>query len=142
MCLVVAVADGDTLTARCQGFEEPGTVQVRLAEIDEPERRQAFGERSRLHLRTLCLHQRAELRPVTRDRYGRMVARVSCAGVDASRVMVRDGMAWRFVDHSTDEAFVALEDAARSRRRGLWWDAEPVAPWMWRRARRAPAFTP
>jgi len=42
LCLVVAVADGDTLTARCG---EPGhyeQVKVRLAEIDVPEKKQPF----------------------------------------------------------------------------------------------------
>lgn len=41
---VVAVADGDTLTVLDSGQRQH---RVRLAEIDAPEKRQAFGERSK-----------------------------------------------------------------------------------------------
>ena len=47
LCLVVAISDGDTLKARC-GEEGAYRVEVvRLAEIDAPEKGQAFGQRSR-----------------------------------------------------------------------------------------------
>jgi endonuclease YncB( thermonuclease family) len=77
-CLVVAITDGDTIKVRC-GDESQAT--VRLAEIDAPEKRQAWGERSRQHLAQLCYERRAEVKPQTTDRYGRTVARVSCAGL-------------------------------------------------------------
>lgn len=139
LCVIVGVTDGDTLSARCDGIEGPAMVTVRLAEIDAPEKRQAFGQRSRQHLAELCFHKQAEIRPVTHDRYGRTVARVSCAGLDASAEQVRAGMAWRFVRYSTDPAFSALESGAREGRRGLWVDVAPVAPWEWRRATVQPA---
>jgi endonuclease YncB( thermonuclease family) len=133
LCLIVGVVDGDTLSARCDAIDGTTMVKVRLAEIDAPERRQPFGERSKQHLAALCFKRPATVRPTTRDRYGRTVARVSCAGVDASAAQVRAGMAWRFVRYSTDAAFEALEAEARTARRGLWSDAGPVAPWEWRR---------
>lgn len=46
-CLVVKIADGDTLTARCGQAGAYEQVKVRLAEIDAPEKKQAFGKRSR-----------------------------------------------------------------------------------------------
>jgi endonuclease YncB( thermonuclease family) len=60
LCAVVAIADGDTLTARCDGA---GTIKVRLAEDDAPEQRQPFGMLSREHLASLCFRQRAEGTP-------------------------------------------------------------------------------
>lgn len=93
LCLVVGISDGDTLTARCG---QPGAyeqVKVRLAEIDAPEKKQPFGERSRQHLANLCFEKTAEIHQRGKDRYGRSVARVVCAGQDANLAQVRDGMA-------------------------------------------------
>jgi len=135
LCLVVGISDGDTLKARCG---EPGTyeqVTIRLAEIDAPEKGQAFGQRSKEALSALCFGLQANVRPVTRDRYGRTVARVECRGLDASAEQIRQGMAWRFVRYSTDAAMLPLEDAARSAGAGLWADAAPVPPWEWRKTR-------
>lgn len=44
-CLVVRVADGDTLTARCGAPGDYQQVKLRSAEIDAPEKVQTFGER-------------------------------------------------------------------------------------------------
>lgn len=130
-CLVVGVADGDTLTARCG---QPGAyeqVKVRLAEIDAPEKKQPFGERSRQSLASLCFQREAVLRPTTIDRYGRTVARVECDGRDANAEQVRAGMAWAYTKYQTDPAIPWLELQARSARAGLWRDlgtsAEPAA---------------
>lgn len=136
LCLVVGVADGDTLTARCG---EPGTysqVKVRLAEIDAPERRQAFGRRSKAQLVTLCAGTIAQIAKVDSDRYGRIVARVQCRGQDASAEQLRTGMAWVFTKYSTDPSLMPIELEARASRTGLWADPDPVPPWEWRRQAR------
>ena len=132
ICLVVAIADGDTLTARCG---EPGAyeqVKVRLAEIDAPEKTQPFGNRSRQHLAALCFQQHATIRPTTRDRYGRTVARVECRGHDANLQQVRAGLAWAYTKYLTDPAIAREQEAARAAGVGLW-SQEAVPPWEWRR---------
>lgn len=133
LCLVVAIADGDTLTARCG---EPGAyeqVKVRLAEIDAPEKAQPFGNRSRQHLAELCFQVEATIRPASRDRYGRTIARVECRGQDANLAQVRAGMAWAYTKYLTDPEVKVQEVAARAAGVGLWADQAPVAPWEWRR---------
>lgn len=136
MCLVIGIADGDTLTARCETPTGMENIKVRLAEVDAPEKGQAFCTRSKQHLSDNCFRKPAEVRPQTKDRYGRTVARVTCAGVDANAEQVRAGMAWVFDKHVTDRALCATQDEARAARRGLWVDAVPVAPWEWRRSKR------
>ncbi len=134
LCLVVAIADGDTLTARCG---EPGAyeqVKVRLSEIDAPERSQPWGDRSRQHLAQLCNQQVATIRSSGKDRYGRTLARVECQGKDANAEQVATGMAWAFTRYLTDPEIKRLEDAARAAGVGLWRDPQPVAPWVWRRS--------
>ena len=87
-CLVIGVTDGDTLKVRCGAEPEPQNITIRLAEIDAPESHQAFGNRAKQSLSDLCFKKPAEVRPVTKDRYGRTVARVACDGQDASAYQV------------------------------------------------------
>ena len=133
LCTVVGVSDGDTLTARCNAQ----TITVRLAEVDAPEKAQPFGNRSRQHLAALCFQQRAEVRPIAAnggvDRYGRTVAHVACNGKDANTAQVQAGLAWVFDRYVSDGWLYWAQEDARAARRGLWSDAQPVAPWEWRR---------
>lgn len=134
-CIIIGVADGDTLTARCDTAEGKVNITVRVAEIDAPEKGQAWGSRSRQHLAELCFQRVAVVRTRTTDRYGRTVARVECDGTDASSEQVRTGMAWVFDRYVTDRSLYVEQDAARTERRGLWTDVAAVAPWEWRRRR-------
>nr|WP_207184828.1 thermonuclease family protein [Rubrivivax gelatinosus] len=142
--MVVGISDGDTLTARCDNAADPAqqTVRVRLAEIDAPESRQAFGTRSRQNLALLCFGQPALVAPLVgsagRDRYGRLVARVTCSGVDANAAQVRSGMAWVYRAYARDLSLLDLEADARIRAVGLWADSRPTPPWEWRADRRTP----
>lgn len=131
-CTVVGISDGDTLTALCPSNQQ---LKVRLAEIDAPEKAQPFGTRSKQALSDLCFGKQAEVVPQTKDRYGRTIARVRCNGQDVSEQLVRSGMAWVFDRYVTDRSLYPLRDEARTTRRGLWVDAEPVPPWEWRRAK-------
>lgn len=135
-CLVVGIADGDTLTARCGEPGEYLQVKVRLAEIDAPEKKQPFGQRAKESLSDLCFQAMATIKPQTIDRYGRTVARVECRGKDASLEQVRAGMAWAYTKYLTDQAVLDVELAARRDRVGLWQDAEPVEPWEFRAGKR------
>ncbi len=68
-------------------------VKVQLAEIDAPELRQPFGNRSKQSLADLCFQERAKVELVAKDRYGRSVGKVECRTVNASARQVATGMA-------------------------------------------------
>lgn len=127
-CVVQSVHDGDTLTARCDGQ----VIKVRLAEIDAPERSQPYSRQSTENLKNLCVGQPLELGNPRPDKYGRSVARVHCAGVDANAEQVRRGYAWAFDKYLTDPLIKRLEAEARAARRGLWAGSDPFAPWDFR----------
>src|SRR4051812_20137703 len=112
-CVVVGVTDGDTVRVRCGEPDHYSQLVVRLSEIDAPEKAQPFGRQSKEWLSGLCFKQAAQVTPTTTDRYGRLVARVSCAGRDASAEMVAAGMAWFFVRYGKDQTISALEHRAR-----------------------------
>lgn len=135
LCLVNGIADGDALTARCETPTGLENLRVRLAEIDAPEKGQAFGNRSRQHLAELCFKKQAVVKPQTTDRYGRTVARVECDGVDANAEQFRSGMAWVFDRYVIDRSLYAVQDEAKAAKRGLWAESHPVPPWEWRHGR-------
>ena len=134
---VVGVTDGDTMTVSVDGRR----VKVRLAGIDAPERKQPFGVRSRHYLEKLCFRKPVKIDDRGRDRYGRVVGRVNCAGRDASAEMIGAGMAWVYDGNADDRAMYRrdlyrLEDSARAARRGLWTNRKPIPPWEWRKKRK------
>ncbi|HIE3795804.1 TPA: thermonuclease family protein [Klebsiella michiganensis] len=126
---VIAILDGDTIDVLID--RQP--VRVRLAQIDAPEKRQAFGTRSRQALSALVFRQSVTVADAGRDRYGRVLGTVYVSGVNVKAEMVRQGMAWVYRQYATDRSLFALEDEARAGRRGLWADPSPVPPWQFRR---------
>lgn len=127
---VSAISDGDTLTVL-----DPSNRQhiIRLAEIDAPEKAQAFGQKSKQSLSDLCFRKPAEVEVIDVDRYKRFVARVKCEGIDANLEQVRRGMAWRYVKYAKDPSIAEAELDAREQGRGLWSDPGAVEPWVWRK---------
>lgn len=129
---VVAVADGDTLTV----LRDREQIKVRLAEIDAPEKAQAFGNRAKQSLSDLCFGRMARLDDQGKDRYRRTLARVYCDGIDANAEQVRRGMAWVYRKYAPkDSPLYVVENEARTAGRGLWADSDAMPPWEWRRGK-------
>lgn len=126
---VVSIADGDTITV----LVERKQIKVRLVEIDAPEKAQAFGARSKHSLSDMCFGKAALIKEKSKDRYGRTLGRVFCDGIDVNAEQVRRGMAWVYDKYVTDHSLYPLQDEARTARRGLWYDPDPMPPWNWRR---------
>jgi endonuclease YncB( thermonuclease family) len=127
---VIGVSDGATIKVLLPGNE---AVRVRLSEIDAPESSQAFGSRAKQELSKLCFGRQATLAVQTKDRYDRLVARVACNGTDAQSHMVGSGYAWVYEFYAKDRSLSGLQNQARSDRKGLWRDDEPVPPWLFRK---------
>lgn len=132
---VVGIMDGDTIDV----LVDRQPVRVRLAQIDAPEKRQAFGTRSRQALAELVFRQSVTVTDAGRDRYGRIIGTVYVRGMDVNAEMVREGMAWVYRQYARDHALYELERQAKASKRGLWADPEPVAPWEYRRSKHAAA---
>lgn len=137
---VVGIADGDTLTV-LDGAKRQH--KIRLGEIDAPESKQAFGTKSRQSLAELCFQKVAVVETTEKDRYGRPIGQVKCQGIDANAEQVRRGMAWVFVRYAKPHSpLYEAEERARLSRLGLWAEAHPTAPWVWRANQRAAAKKP
>lgn len=126
---VIGIADGDTLTV----LHHRQPLKIRLANIDAPEKKQPFGQVSKKSLSALCFGREASYDGRTKDRFGRTVARVTCAGIDVNRAQVERGLAWVDDKYNTDRSLLSVQANAKSSGKGLWRDKVPVPPWEFRR---------
>jgi len=127
---VVRVVDGDSITV----LREREPVQVRLVDIDAPERAQPFGTRSKQSLENLVRGQDVRVVERGKDRYQRTLGRVYRGNLDVNAEQVRQGMAWVNRQFAKDATLNSMEAEAREQKRGLWRDPKPVPPWEWRKA--------
>jgi endonuclease YncB( thermonuclease family) len=132
---VTRVFDGDSCLVR---LERGGVIEVRLAEIDAPEKDQPYADEARSALRELVLDRDLDLEVIDEDKYERKVARVRLVSnrMNVNAELVNRGHAWVYRYHLRDRSLLDLEQAARSAKRGLWAlpDDERMPPWKWRRA--------
>ena len=136
---IVGVTDGDTVDLLTDDLVQQ---RIRLRGIDAPEKRQAFGNRSKQALSALVFGRRVAVAHSKVDRHKRWVGRIMVGDVDVSRAMIVQGMAWHYAYNGLEQPVeervgdAEAEQAARLERRGLWVDGAPVAPWDFRAAKR------
>jgi len=141
---VVGVSDGDTITVLDQDHRQ---IKVRLGGIDAPEKKQAFGDRSKQNLSRMVFNKEVRIEWHKRDKYKRAigkvwVAPVSCSEctktIDANLAQLTAGMAWWYRQYAKEQSvedqqqYSKAESEAQNRRIGLWADSSPMPPWEWR----------
>jgi endonuclease YncB( thermonuclease family) len=132
---VIGITDGDTLTL----LVDRQAYKVRIAGIDAPEKRQAWGEKSKTNLSRLAFNQEAVAECPKVDRWGRQICKVSVNAVDVGLEQIKDGMAWWYRKYAKEQsaddqsAYENAELMAKLRRLGLWTDTNSVPPWDFRR---------
>jgi len=114
--LVVAVADGDTLTLRLPDGQR---VTVRLRDIDAPEICQPWGPEAKAALSELALNKLAILTPSDRDGFGRVVGRITVEELDIGRRLVEEGHAWSTRTRYDRGPLAKQERMAKALGRGL-----------------------
>lgn len=131
---IIGVMDGDTVKALTSDKTE---IKIRLEHIDAPEKNQAFGQVCKKMLSDLVFGKSVIIRAQKRaDRYGRTIGEIFLCEASKESVnmaLVRSGCAWHYKAFSKDSSYAEAERIARDSRSGLWKDAEPVAPWNWRK---------
>lgn len=160
---VLTEAEAATLTGRVIVIHDGATITVldatrtqhiiRLAGIDAPEIKQAFGSGSKQNLLDLLDNKSVKVEWDKRDQFKRIVGKVrftpdvcvtaACLeGSDASYEQIAAGCAWHDKQYASAqspedrERYAAAENAARAALRGLWADVNPVPPWEFRKQRR------
>lgn len=122
------VIDGDTVVASDE-------TRIRLWGIDTPERNQPHGKSSTKALESLLEGKRLYLEIKDVDRYGRTIGVIHIDDGDSiNLLMVCYGQAWwyeRYAKQASD--YRSCQEAAQTKRLGLWQKDNPTAPWNWRR---------
>lgn len=131
--IVSKVFDGDSLIVKLA----PGrSVEIRLAEIDAPEKDQPFGDSARNELRELIDGEPVRIEIYDIDAYGRLVAHIYRLRdqLHVNAWMVDHGLAWVYSKYAEDEKLFALEKSARGENAGLWSlpANQQIPPWTWR----------
>lgn len=133
---VTAVKDGDTIEMLVNGK----AVRIRLFGVDSPEKGQAFGEKARQYTASLCFGKVVTAKQQSRDQYRRVVAEVYLPGGGSLNLqLVKAGYAWQYTQFNKTREMALAQTEAKAARKGLWQDAHPVAPWVWRKKRRSAA---
>jgi len=133
---VIRIIDGDTIdvintVANASASNKP--VRVRLSNIDAPEKKQAYGSWSAKQLSALLTSDHVNIEYRGTDKYGRILGTVYVNGINLNREMVRAGAAWVYERYNADNELPDIQNQARKSRRGLWGDANPIEPWIWRK---------
>ena len=136
---VVLVTDGDTIVVL-----DSANIQhkIRLTGIDAPERKQAFGSKSKEHLSDSVAGKFVIVGYSKRDRYQRILGKVLLSDQDINLEQVRAGLAWHYKKYQNEqtpsdrELYSEAEIEARDAGRGLWYDFIPVPPWEYRKLKR------
>ena len=131
---VIAISDGDTFKGLTADNKQ---IRFRIYGIDAPERKQAFGNRSKQYLSNLIFGKTVYIKIQKKsDRYGRPIVWVyTLDGKDVGADMLHDGMAWHYKQYSKDKKYSEIEKAARRKKIGLWTDKNPIPPWEYRKSR-------
>lgn len=131
---VIGIIDGETVKIQTSSNIE---FRVRLAEIDVPERYQAFGDKAQAALADKTIGKVITLRVISQDQYGGLFALVYIGNRWINREMVAEGWAWNG-EYSRITELAQAEREARAKKRGLWADDNPMPPWEYRRLRTSP----
>jgi endonuclease YncB( thermonuclease family) len=119
---VVGIVDGDTIDVL---DSNRNTHRVRLAGIDAPEARQAFGARSTQNLTALVRESAVRVEWYKLDDWQRLVGKVLKNDQDICLEQVRAGFAWHFKRYEDEQSeedrriYDAAEKEARSAKKGL-----------------------
>jgi endonuclease YncB( thermonuclease family) len=133
---VVGVADGDTVTVLDSSNTQ---FKIRLMGIDAPEKKQAFGNKSKQSLSDLVFDKHVMVEYSKKDKYGRIVGKIIVDGVDANLEQIKAGMAWHYKKYQKEQLvadrsiYAHAEELARENNLGLWRDEGKIPPWDFRK---------
>jgi micrococcal nuclease len=131
---VIAIKDGDTVVVIDASNNK---TTLRLAEVDCPEKAQAFGTKAKQFTSDAVYLKEIKYIITDTDRYGRSIAKIYYGDNKyLSAEIIKNGFGWQYKQYSTSKLLATLEQEARNNKRGLWVDANPVYPSEFRRNKR------
>jgi len=142
--LITSICISQTYTGKVIGIKDGDTVVVldslnyqttlRLAEVDCPEKSQAFGTKAKQFTSDEIYLKQIKYIVTDVDRYGRSIAKIYYDNNKyLSEEIIKNGFGWQYKKYSSSKLLAKLEEEARKNKRGLWIDPNPIYPSDWRR---------
>lgn len=130
---VISVTDGDTIKI----LDEKNKVyKIRLNDIDAPEKKQAFGNKSKENLSKYIAGKNVRVEYYKLDRYKRILGTVYFKDKDINKQQIIDGYAWVYKKYSKNNEYINQERISKNHKRGLWKDEKPIEPWEYRKMKK------
>lgn len=130
---VISVTDGDTIKI----LDEKNKVyKIRLNDIDAPEKKQAFGNKSKENLSKYIAGENVRVEYDKLDRYKRILGTVYFKDKDINKQQIIDGYAWQYKKYSKNNEYKNQERISRNNKKGLWSDENPLEPWEYRKMKK------
>ena len=130
---VVKVSDGDTVTILTADKTQH---KIRLNDIDAPEKKQAFGNKSKDNLAKYISGKTVTVQYQKTDRYKRVLGTIYYNNTDINLQQLKDGYAWVYKKYSQKQNYYKAEKVARDKKIGLWADKNPLEPWEFRKIKK------
>ena len=133
---VIKITDGDTVHVLDANHHKE---KIRLAGLDAPERKQAFGNKAKQYLSSMIGNKPVTVNYSKRDRYGRIVGKILYQGKDINLEMVRAGLAWHYKKYQKEQSrrdrhlYAAADSFVKSNGIGLFRENNAIPPWQWRK---------
>ena len=123
---VIGIKDGDTVVVIDAANNQ---TTLRLAEVDCPEKKQAFGTKAKQFTSDAVYLKEVKYIVTDTDRYGRNIAKVYYDDNKyLSAEIIKNGFGWQYKKYSTSKLLANLEQEAQTNKRGLWVDPNPIYP--------------
>lgn len=130
---VVKVSDGDTITILASDKIQ---YKIRLNDIDAPEKKQNFGNKSKDNLDKYIAGKTVTVKYDKTDKYKRILGTIYYQNKDINLQQVKDGYAWVYKKYSKNQEYYKAEKLAREKKIGLWSEKNPIEPSEFRKANR------
>jgi endonuclease YncB( thermonuclease family) len=134
---VVKVSDGDTITILDSLHHQ---VKIRLYGIDCPEKTQDYGTVAKKFTADKCFSKTILVAFKGKDKYGRTLGVVMVPDKsELNLLLLQNGLAWHYKSFDKSKRYADAEDMAHKHKAGLWAGKNPVAPWEFRKEKKAVA---
>ena len=110
---LVGITVGDTVTVLVNGHDQ---IHMRIMGIDAPEKKQAFGQRSKQAMSDCAFGKQTQVEWSKKNRYGRTVGKVSVDDVDCGLRQIELGLAWHYKAYKREQQ-PEIESPMRRQRR-------------------------
>lgn len=128
---IVRVKDGDTVVL-LDSLNK--MITIRLAGVDAPEKKQPYGKNAKQFVSDQVFSKQVIVKVINKDRYGRTVGWLFYGTKDLSEELLKNGLAWHYIDYDKSPILELLEKYAREDSIGLWSLPNPIRPSEYRKS--------